>query len=259
MAVIQLNNRIELWLLPIPKDFTSTFSPQEIEGLLTARDTARFKNFRVATKKDEFLSARLLLRHLVSQYTSYSPDKIEAVPDEQGRPFWFHGQEKIPLYFSLSHTREMICCAVSHKMQTGCDIEQVRPRRYEKNLAEKVFSDEEMAFYFSLPEKKRRFFFYKSWTLKEAFVKAVGLGLRIPLSSLSFAHKTFMKKLTVIPSSQLGTESQNSSWHFLSLPIGTDYLVAFAAIDTLKEISLNKVQLEGRELRLISVEKYNNH
>jgi 4'-phosphopantetheinyl transferase len=233
------NNRVDLWILPLSTQ--SVRPPSELAGssLLTEAEKNRYNHFKIDSKREEFLFSRLLLRFLLQKYSTFEPTDVEAVPDQMGRPFWKHSGERIPLYFSLSHTRKMICCALSFDAESGCDVEQVRPRKYERELTRKVFSKEEASFYQRLPDGEKREFFYRSWTLKEAFVKAMGKGLRIPFTSLSFTHTGVSDKNTVVQPASLDLQLMDKNWTFFSTQLQPDYILSCATSIKSPEISLN--------------------
>jgi 4'-phosphopantetheinyl transferase len=169
------------------------------------------------SKKSEFIASRLLLRHILIKYTDCDPRQTEAIPDEMGRPFWFHNSNPVDLFFSLSHTKEMICCAISRHKEIGCDVELLKPRKYEGDLAERVFSQTEQELYKACPEYERSEFFYRSWTLKEAFIKAVGQGLRVPLTSLSFTYLSKKDTSFKVSPKHLGDKWTKTAYTFKSL------------------------------------------
>lgn len=78
---------------------------------------------------------------------------------------------------------------MSSEKEIGCDIESVDRKTNRKNLLYHVLSTDEKAFYHRLDEEEMNSFFYHSWTLKEAFVKAIGAGFRAAPATLSFTHK----------------------------------------------------------------------
>ena len=83
-------------------------------------------------------------------------------------------------HFSLSHSGGLALCAVS-ALPLGCDIEQIRGDRL--RLAARFFHPEEHAWLLSLPEGERQAAFFRLWTCKESFIKAIGRGLSLPLDS----------------------------------------------------------------------------
>ena len=100
--------------------------------------------------------------------------------DTNGKPFLPRCPE---LHFSLSHSGTAAMCAVADR-PVGCDIETVTPRSL--RLAERFFSAAEQTRIFSqAAEDARQDMFYRIWTLKESFIKCIGLGLALPLDSFS--------------------------------------------------------------------------
>jgi 4'-phosphopantetheinyl transferase len=145
------NNQIDVWLLPIAGWNVEDLSGHTISHLLSEKEQTRFQRFKPKSKKAEFIASRILLRHLLCTYTNSNTAETEAIPDEMGRPFWFEKDTQVDLFFSLSHTKEMICCAVSREREIGCDIESSQPRKYEHDLTERVFSRKELNYYTNLP------------------------------------------------------------------------------------------------------------
>lgn len=249
--------QIQIWSLPIDKNIHTTFSESEIRTLLSPTELKRYGKFKVDGKRDEFLASRVLLRHLLRQHTECEPLNVEAVPDQLGRPFWFENGRKIPLYFSLSHTRGMVCCAISKIMEIGCDVELVQPRKYEKELAARVFTKDEKSSYDDLRGDNQRGYFYKSWTLKESYVKAVGQGLRIPFTSLSFTKAVELNRLIPVDTPQQGEPSRpNDMWTFLVVSPAPQYLLSCATRISHPEICVFHVKLEGQLVKQISNQNF---
>jgi len=244
-------NQIDVWLLPIDGwDFTE-LGDSLISNLLSEKEQLRFGRFRPATKKAEFIVSRLLLRHLLKSYTECDTSQTEAIPDDMGRPFWVEKGENIGLFFSLSHTKNMICCALSHNKEIGCDIESLQPRKYQEELTERVFSKKEQTFYRELPTANRSEFFYKSWTLKEAFIKALGQGLRIPLTSLSFTYRATDHGIFTVSPKHLGNNWTTIPYGFKSsLPV-PGYALGIATPIASATINIFYAGLTGEAVRLI--------
>lgn len=122
------------------------------------------------------LAASLLLARALSDAGIRSN---EIAVTEYGKPY-------LPRYtdfrFSLSHSGNMALCAVSPE-EIGCDIEL--PRRYDPRLARRFFHPAEQEWLFSRPEPEQPDAFFRLWTCKESFVKAIGLGLSQPLDSFA--------------------------------------------------------------------------
>jgi len=83
--------------------------------------------------------------------------------------------------FSVSHSGALLAVAVVHGAQVGVDVEEVRPRRHLDRLAARVLTPAEHARWEALPAEARLDAFLRHWTEREAYLKAIGLGLRGPL------------------------------------------------------------------------------
>ncbi|PHR28832.1 MAG: hypothetical protein COA36_05925 [Desulfotalea sp.] len=236
------NDHIDIWLLPIEGWNFTNLEGRQLNQLLSEKEQCRFQRFRPPRKKTEFIASRLLLRHLLSTYTECDVLNTEAVPDGMGRPFWFENNRATDLFFSLSHTKNMVCCALSRHQEIGCDIESLQPRKYLQELAERVFSEQEHNYYQQLPLQSQSEFFYRSWTLKEAFIKALGQGLRIPLTSLSFTYMAHLGKTFVVSPKQLGSNWTSRPYFFQSCQPTPGYSLGIAT--PIKAASINIIDAQ---------------
>ena len=122
------------------------------------------------------LAASLLLVRALSDEGLHS-DEIAVT--EYGKPYL----PGLPdFHFSLSHSGNMALCAVSPK-EIGCDIEA--PRGYDPQIAKRFFHPAEKEWLFSRPADEQSDAFFRLWTGKESFIKALGLGLNLPLDSFA--------------------------------------------------------------------------
>ena len=129
-------------------------------------------------KKEQHSHAHKLLRECLRPY------------DMQDTPLVYgaHGKPALagdtPLHFNLSHADGIAACIVSAH-ECGIDCERVR--EYRPNVVRRAFAPEEQELLEAAPESERGLLFFRIWTLKEAFVKAVGRGLSYPMSSVGFS------------------------------------------------------------------------
>lgn len=121
------------------------------------------------------LGAEMLLQYGLRQANvEYDQVRIKAGP--YGKPSF----ENIPLYYNISHSGDWVMCAISDN-EIGCDIEKIQSA--DLHIAERFFCPEE---YHHIAEQKseleRNLLFYRYWTLKESFMKATGLGMKLPFN-----------------------------------------------------------------------------
>lgn len=125
------------------------------------------------------LAAGLLLAEAL-EAAGVSGAEAETACGEYGKPYL---PRRPDVQFSLSHSGAYAMCAVSDR-PVGCDIQIAAPRSL--RVAERYFTQEEQARIFAQEtEEARQEMFYRIWTLKESFIKCLGLGLRLPLDSFS--------------------------------------------------------------------------
>ncbi len=217
--MILTENEVALWLQPVGE---ATEKPEKI---LDNRELQRYQRIASPAKKAEFFSSRLLLKKILHHYLPEKADSIHSLTDSFGRPFWYIGKWRLPLYFSLSHTKGVIACAVAGIAEIGCDIELIRPRRYEAELAAKVLGKSEMCHYQKQENREyARQFFYRCWTLKEAYLKAKGIGIRAPLTEIDFGCASLSSCFCAF-SSDKETEG-NWQFHQQFLPAGFSLALA---------------------------------
>lgn len=134
----------------------------------------RLKADRYKNEKDRLLSvcAGLMLNFIFAENGIAAPAVLTG---ENGKPYLESGE----LFFNISHSGEYVLCAVS-KTPTGCDIE--KEDAVNLNLVKRFFDEAEYNTLISAGEKEQKELFYRFWTLKESFIKAVGLGMKLPLN-----------------------------------------------------------------------------
>lgn len=148
---------------------------------LSVDEKARAQRFHATRDRDRFVAGRVWLRHVLSQYTGVRADRIGFEFGPQGKP-------RLPgaaqtLQFNLSHSGGVALLALSLGRSVGADIEAVRLLTDDEAIARRHFAAAEFARWQSLPAGQRQRAFFTCWTRKEAYVKALGGGLSVPLSS----------------------------------------------------------------------------
>jgi 4'-phosphopantetheinyl transferase len=133
----------------------------------------------------EYLMTRALVRSTLSRYAPVAPEAWTFVANEHGRPA-IAAAEHAWLHFNLSNTHGLIACAVARDLEVGVDVEDTERNTETVSIADRFFSAREVAALRALPEALQRGRFFDYWTLKEAYIKARGMGLAIPLDQFSF-------------------------------------------------------------------------
>jgi 4'-phosphopantetheinyl transferase len=161
----------------------------QYQSLLTADERQRARRFFHEADRARFIIGRALARTTLSRYAAVPPEDWHIVIDERGRPLLGEPHAAAPdLRFNLSHTDGLIACAVTIGREVGVDVEHI-DRRVTHDIPERFFSEREVADLRRLPREEQDVAFFDYWTLKEAYIKARGLGLALPLGQFSFARR----------------------------------------------------------------------
>jgi 4'-phosphopantetheinyl transferase len=148
---------------------------------LSDDERSRAQRFLFERDRNSFIAARGILRDLLARYSGCTPLDIEFVYGANGKPALSHRRSASPVSFNLSHSHKVAVLAVTQKNEIGIDVERIQPERASQEIAKRYFSREEVKELLSLPVDQRAEGFFLCWTRKEAYVKALGEGLRFPL------------------------------------------------------------------------------
>jgi 4'-phosphopantetheinyl transferase len=156
--------------------------------LLSHDERGRASRFVLPADRHRFVVAHAALRLILSRYTCSAPTLLGFATNAYGRPELTTTSAGRPLRFNLSHTHGLVAVAVCRAYDIGIDVECMSGRAIANllDLAARFFSPLETAALRGLPNDQRDRRFLQVWTLKEAYIKARGLGLSIPLHAFSF-------------------------------------------------------------------------
>jgi 4'-phosphopantetheinyl transferase len=171
---------VHVWRACLDCD-TSTLS--RLESSLSLDETARAERFVLKRDRDHFVIARGILRELLCQYLKCAPQIIEFQYGVNGKPELSGYHTRASVRFNISHSRGVGLFAVSLNRRVGIDLELVRAESAGTEIAARYFSTREVNELRGLPTEQQAQGFFLCWTRKEAYVKAQGAGLQIPLNS----------------------------------------------------------------------------
>ena len=193
-----------------------------LSTLLSVDEKARADRFIAEHARRQFIVGRSYLRLILSTYLNDCPGDFRF---DYGR----HGKPKLvphrAIHFSVSHSADVVLIAVARARNVGVDVECVRDGIDHDEIAEQCFTVGELARFRRLPSDTRPREFFRYWTSKEAFTKAIGGGLAIPLDKIDVRLATAGQPSSV--SWQNGARIRQ--WHSHELRLGDEYVGAFVA------------------------------
>lgn len=177
---------VHIWRISISSALKILTSSENSKRVIPQSERAYAESCALS-RRNEFLASRWFLRRLLSSYdSSVAADEWKFETNEFGKPSIAGGSR---LRFNISHSGDRIALAISESFDMGIDVERRRDLD-PLQLADSFFAEREISDLRVLSGASQLNRFFQYWTLKEAFIKAVGRGLSLPLDAFSF-HANF--------------------------------------------------------------------
>lgn len=192
-------------------------------ALLDYSERHRANQFRFERDHDAFVVARGLLRVILARHAGVDPSEIKFAYSTHGKPFAAGTGRQV--LFNLSHSEDFILYAVSTRYRMGIDVERVRPLDEIERIASQFFCPAEYREIMDLPAHMRSKAFFNCWTRKEAFIKALGVGLSLPLNRFQVTLRPGTPARIVTMEGRGGHELR---WSLRDLSVAKDYAGALA-------------------------------
>lgn len=234
--------QVDLWYVPL-----AGFGADDQAAclrLLSPPERERHDAFRSESARLQHLAGRALVRTTLSRYRDVAPDQWRFETNRYGRPSIDSGLRIGGLHFNLSHTHGMAVCAIACVEEIGVDVEARDRDAGLDELAATVLSRQERGRLDTLQGQARRDFFFTLWTLKEAYVKARGVGLALPMNGILIDLEG------PAPTAHFSDEIADdpARWTFRSLPLDAGYMVGVAAAFPKDELSIRPVRTRAINL-----------
>ncbi len=169
---------IDLWLeeLSVTDD-----EYQYYWSLLGKNEQERALRFVQTKYRRDYVASHGKLRLILAKYLGTPPEKILFTIQSHGKPFVACDRSS-GIRFNMAHSGDHMAVGISYANDIGVDIEVWTDRVDYCGIIAVCFSEEEIRFWLNLPNEQQQEFFFRLWTRKESFVKAVGLGLELEIS-----------------------------------------------------------------------------
>ena len=181
------DNEIHLWSID-PQQITDQQKLDSLKTLLSKTELEKVQRYRLAKAQHDALITRAFVRTVLALYTDLNAQDLIFAITEHGKPELCNSS--LPIRFNLSHNNDLIICAVCLNHDIGCDVESLSRKISVNSIAKRYFSANEYQSLQVLPFTAQKARFFEYWTLKEAFVKATGLGISQGLDTFAFQIET---------------------------------------------------------------------
>jgi 4'-phosphopantetheinyl transferase len=219
--------QIHLWQYPIGDPPDAGHLARAMTLLSTAEKT-RCAALHTEKHRAEYALSHAMVRVALSEYAPARPEEWQFLVGEKGKPEIAKPALDIPLWFNLSHTDGFAVCAAGRVRQLGVDVESMSRKTSYQELAKRFFAPSEYEYLRTLPPSSQREAFFRIWTLKEAYIKADGRGLAIPLDSFRFRFSAGNPTDVTLESN---AESSPRAWSFFEFQPSPDYRVSIGAMN----------------------------
>lgn len=196
----------------------------EFLSWLSPHERAVHDRFRFDTHRHTYLISHALMRGALSLWADRAPAQWEFALNEYGKPHLANPPPNVDLRFNLSHTNGLAVLALTCNRELGVDVEYLGRQETNADIAERFFAPEEVLDFIAQPEQQKSARFLEYWTLKESYIKAIGMGLSCPLESFAFRPATATQPPALIRVDDPALRKQN--WDVWQERVGADHLIA---------------------------------
>jgi 4'-phosphopantetheinyl transferase len=209
---------IHLWSLSVVKPEALR---KDLHRTLSRDERERAARFHFEQHRNAYTVARGILRLILSHYVKIEPERIEFTYSAKGKP----ALHSVPIYFNVSHSRDVALYAVAREPKLGVDVEYVHPMPELEKVARRFFSTAEYNDLLMLDRHQRCEGFFRCWTRKEAYIKAMGDGLCAPLDQfqVTLSAQQPARFVTI-----QGDQTLASKWSLFDWKVGDCYAAAVA-------------------------------
>lgn len=169
---------VHLWIAAIPDCLPRL---ADYQSVLTDEERHRAARFHFERDRNRYGISRGILRKLLGKYVGRSD--VGLMCNRYGKPAL--EDKTSPLRFNVAHSRDLALFGFTHEREIGVDVEWIRPDFATTDVAQRFFAPDEADVVAALPQPDRAQGFFNCWTRKEAYIKARGMGLSLPLHSFA--------------------------------------------------------------------------
>ena len=206
-------------------------------SVLSEQEADRYQRFYFDKDKHSYLVSHALLRHALSKYVDVDASRWQFSCNEHGKPELLSQPAEQVINFNLTHTDGLCACIIARDKPCGVDVENISRKNRFEAVAKRMFAEEEQQ-HLDISNIEQQFFYY--WTLREAYVKALGTGLAG--SSKEFYFDTDMQKMTASIHHRNVQQPDDKDWYFRMYQPTQEHILSVAIA------SHQAVQLQISEL-----------
>ena len=224
MLLDKLQKEAHIWLA-IPDNIKDSGIIAGFLSLLSTEEINKHNRFHFSEDRHLYLVSHALVRNVLAKYLEKQPADLKFHYSENGKPEVLLNKNDPIIRFNLSHTPGLAACIVTINDDCGIDAETIVNKTASLDIARSMFSDSEFEHLKSLNGRSYLEEFFTRWTLREAYVKALGQGIDYPINKLLF-NRTNDRDIDVSFQGERGDACQN--WQFQIIRPTPNHIVTTA-------------------------------
>jgi 4'-phosphopantetheinyl transferase len=218
--IVLPENEVHLWRIDL-----ANVAPSEErwKEFLTGEERTRAARFHFPRDRQHFTATRALLRIVLGGYANSNPATLQLQYAANGKPSLLRSAAQDAVEFNVSHSGEIAMLAFARGRALGVDVEYLRDNFDHEAIARRFFSEQEQSQLTALPRGERHHGFFRCWTRKEAYIKAEGVGLSLPLHQFDVSLKPGDTN-ALLATRPDGNEA--TKWSLQEIPAADGYVAA---------------------------------
>ena len=225
------HDEVQIFLLTLDSSLLVDEHALLSAGLIDQHELARAVQYRNQQARAQFIAGRSLARYALAQRTNVSPHRIALKSDANGKPY----ASDLAWHFNLTHSAHLIACAVANS-PVGIDVEHRQRHIEHLSIAQHYFSAAEYAWLCSKRQHDSSRFL-ALWTLKEAYLKALGIGISHGLAAMSWQISSAKLFRVDSPLSQ-------QTWYCRLLQASPDYWLSLCCQEQITRVQIKRMSLK---------------
>jgi 4'-phosphopantetheinyl transferase len=213
-------DEVKLWRV----DLEATRSDESRwHKLLSPDESARAARYHFAADRQRYVASRAWLRTILASYLATDAQRLSFSYSKKEKPSLGHPYATSGIMFNVSHSADIALFAFTRRREIGVDVEKIRHDFDLEGISRRFFSTGEQSQLSTLPEADKAAAFFRCWTRKEAYIKATGDGLSLPLSQFDVSLAPGGKNALLATRPD---ESEAGRWLLHEVPAGPGYVAA---------------------------------
>lgn len=217
-----LRSQVHVWFCQ-PEKIQDQSKLSEYKSVLSDQEIERYHGIHFEKDKHSYLVSHVLLRYALSKYADVSASQWQFSSNDHGKPSLIPSSVIPDIRFNLTHTEGLSACIITAKKDCGIDAENTQRNNKLSAVAKRMFAEEELAL-LNTENIEQQFYYY--WTLREAYVKALGTG--IAGSSKEFYFDIDNTDLNVLMYHKDNRKKADKKWRFSLYQPTSQHVLALA-------------------------------